>query len=89
MDSFSEVATGLHGLENYRQMAELQTEQVQTLTNGVNTANDLFRSGYATYLEVITAQRNVLEAELNLINNRRTQFLILTDLYRSLGGGWE
>lgn len=89
VDSFSEVANGLRGLENYRDVAELQTEQVQTLTNGVNTANDLFRSGYATYLEVITAQRNVLEAELNLINTKRAQFLTLTDLYRSLGGGWQ
>ena len=86
---FSEVTTSLRGVENYREVAELQTEEVQTLTNAVNTANDLFRSGYATYLEVITAQRNVLEAELSLINTKQSQFLALTDLYRNLGGGWE
>ncbi|AQG79210.1 TolC family protein [Spirosoma montaniterrae] len=86
---FSEVTTGLRGVENYRQVAELQTEEVTTLTNAVNIANDLFRSGYATYLEVITAQRNVLEAELALINTKQAQFLSLTDLYRALGGGWE
>jgi outer membrane protein TolC len=38
---------------------------------------------------VITAQRSVLEAELSLINTKRAHFLSLTDLYRSLGGGWE
>lgn len=86
---FSEVTTSLRGVENYRQVAELQTEEVQTLTNAVSIANDLFRSGYATYLEVITAQRSVLEAELALINTKRAQFLSLTNLYRDLGGGWE
>ncbi len=44
---------------------------------------------YATYQEVITPQRPVLEAELErtLIQQRRFQALV--SLYRSLGGGWE
>ena len=89
VNGFSEVTTNLRGVENYRQVAQLQAEEVRTLTNEVNISNDLFRSGYATYLEVITAQRSVLEAELALVNTKRAQFLSLTDLYRSLGGGWE
>ncbi len=86
---FSEVTTSMRGVENYQQVAGLQTEEVRTLQLAVLTANDLFRSGYATYLEVITAQRSVLEAELALINTKRAQFLSLTYLYRELGGGWE
>jgi len=89
VNGFSEVTTSLRGVENYRQVAELQAEEVRTLQLAVTTANDLFRSGYATYLEVITAQRSVLEAELALINTKRAQFLSLTNLYRDLGGGWE
>ncbi len=89
VNGFSEVTTSLRGVENYRDVADLQTEEVQTLTNAVSISNDLFRSGYATYLEVITAQRNVLEAELALISTKRAQFLALTNLYRELGGGWE
>ena len=84
---FSEVTTSMRGVENYQQVAGLQTEEVRTLQLAVLTANDLFRSGYATYLEVITAQRSVLEAELALINTKRAQFLSLTYLYRELGGG--
>jgi outer membrane protein TolC len=67
----------------------LQAEEVQTLTNAVSISNELFRSGYATYLEVITAQRSVLEAELALITTKQAQFLALTNLYRDLGGGWQ
>jgi outer membrane protein TolC len=89
VNGFSEVTTSLRGLENYRQVAELQTEEVKTLVNAVSISNDLFKGGYATYLEVITAQRSVLEAELALINTKRAQFLSLTNLYRDLGGGWE
>ena len=89
LTGFSEVTTGLRGVENYRQVAELQTQEVAVLRQAVTTSNDLFRGGYASYLEVITAQRNVLEAELALINTKQAQFLSLTDLYRALGGGWQ
>lgn len=84
-----EVTTQLRGVENYRQVFELQSQEVDVLRQAVSTSNDLFRSGYASYLEVITAQRSVLEAELALITTKQAQFLALTDLYRALGGGWQ
>lgn len=86
---FSEVTASLRGVENYYEAAQLKSQEVDVLQQAVATSNDLFRSGYATYLEVITAQRSVLEAELSLITTKQAQFLSLTDLYRSLGGGWE
>ncbi|WP_138504759.1 TolC family protein [Spirosoma lacussanchae] len=86
---FSEVITSLRGVENYRNVADLQAQEVNVLNQAVTVSNDLFAGGYASYLEVITAQRSVLEAELALINTRQAQFLSLTDLYRSLGGGWN
>jgi NodT family efflux transporter outer membrane factor (OMF) lipoprotein len=89
LTGFSDVATSLRGVENYRQVAGLQAQEVDVLRQAVSTSNDLFRSGYASYLEVITAQRSVLEAELALITTKQAQFLSLTDLYRALGGGWE
>ncbi|MBC8154539.1 MAG: efflux transporter outer membrane subunit [Bacteroidetes bacterium] len=89
LTGFSEVTTSLRGVENYRTVAELKAEEAEVLRRAVATSNDLFRSGYASYLEVITAQRSVLEAELALINTKQAQFLSLTDLYRALGGGWE
>jgi outer membrane protein TolC len=55
----------------------------------VATSNLLFKTGKATYLEVIAAQRNVIDAELQLVDTKRQMFLSLTNLYRSLGGGWK
>ncbi|GAB3787817.1 hypothetical protein GCM10028818_53380 [Spirosoma horti] len=89
LTGFSEVTTSLRGVENHRSVADLQAQEVAVLEQAVSTSNDLFRGGYASYLEVITAQRSVLEAELALITTKQSQFLALTDLYRALGGGWE
>ena len=84
----SEVVNSLKGLDNYKSVATLQEQEVSVLRQAATTSNELFANGYATYLEVITAQRNVLEAELALITTKRAQFLALVDLYRALGGGW-
>jgi outer membrane protein, multidrug efflux system len=85
----SEVVGSLRGLENYRAVADLKTEEVAVLRQAATTSDDLFAANYATYLEVITAQRNVLDAELALINTKQAQFTSLIDLYRALGGGWR
>ena len=49
----------------------------------------LFRSGMATWLEVIIAETNALQAELSLADIRRQHHSIMAELYRSLGGGWR
>ena len=85
---FEEVTTNLRGLENYRRVADLRRQEVAALTRAVSVSNDLYRASYANYLEVVTAQRSVLDAELSLTAARREQFLLLIDLYRALGGGW-
>ena len=89
LTGFSEVMTSLRGLDNYRQVAELQAKEASVLKQSVTISNELFRGGYAAYLEVITAQRSVLEAQLALINTKQAQFHSLIDLYRALGGGWQ
>jgi NodT family efflux transporter outer membrane factor (OMF) lipoprotein len=85
---FEEVTTNLRGLGNYQRVFELQQQEVDALNKAVSISDDLYKANYASYLEVVTAQRNVLDAELNLTNTRRQQFLLLIDLYRALGGGW-
>lgn len=87
--AYGEVVTGLKAIENYQKVYELKKEEAKVLKSAVSTSNDLFLAGYASYLEVITAQKNVLAAELGLINAREAQFKMLITLYRSLGGGWK
>ena len=81
--------TNVQGIENYQEVFKLKEEEVLDLTHAVETSNELYKSGYATYLEVITAQKSVLAAELELSDVRKQQFIYMIDLYRALGGGWE
>ncbi|GAB3174076.1 efflux transporter outer membrane subunit [Telluribacter humicola] len=86
---YQEVVTSIRGVENLGKIAELKSQEALTLQQAVAVSNDLYLAGYATYLEVITAQRSVLQTELELAEIQKQQFLVMIDLYRSLGGGWE
>ncbi|MHA4736375.1 efflux transporter outer membrane subunit [Dyadobacter sp. MSC1_007] len=89
LNGFREVSTSLKKLENTRKISDLKKQEVEVLQQAVATSKDLFLTGYASYLEVITAQRGVLQEELNLTNVQKDRFLALIELYRALGGGWE
>jgi multidrug efflux system outer membrane protein len=47
-----------------------------------------YRSGYSSYLEVLDAQRNLLEAERARLAALRERQIAIVDLYKALGGGW-
>lgn len=89
LDAYSEVSTNLAAVNNHQQAYRLKTIEVKQLQEAVATSHELYMSGYASYLEVITAQKNTLEAELDLISKKRNIFLSIVQLYRALGGGWE
>ncbi len=86
---YQEVMNGLNGINNYTNFYQLKQKEVNALKNAVSVSNDLFLVGRATYLEVITAQRNVLDAELELANTRKNIFINAINLYRAVGGGWR
>ncbi|HEV7330530.1 MAG TPA: TolC family protein [Flavisolibacter sp.] len=86
VQGFQEVVTQLKAIENLKQAYALKTEEVETLTEAVATANDLYLAGYASYLEVIVAQGSVLQAEMEQVNLKRDIFQATIHLYRSLGG---
>jgi NodT family efflux transporter outer membrane factor (OMF) lipoprotein len=89
LTGYQEVVSCLNRVDNFTKVFELREQEVEVLTNSISTSNDLFAAGYATYLEVITAQGRALEAELSMTNTRKEIFVSLIDLYRALGGGWK
>jgi multidrug efflux system outer membrane protein len=89
LTGFQEVSTSLKKIDNTRKLSDFKKQEVDVLQQAVATSRDLFLTGYATYLEIITAQKSVLEAELSLTEVQKDQHLALIELYRSLGGGWE
>ncbi len=86
---YGEVVNSIRNIGNLEAVYSLKEEEVNELSNAVATSNISFTTGYATYLEVITAQKSVLEAELELANVKKEIFHSMISLYKALGGGWD
>lgn len=89
LNAFKEVTTNLQGINHYKQAYQLKLKEKAILEAAVQTAHELYVVGYASYLEVITAQKGVLEAALGAVQQQQAEYLTKIDLYRSLGGGWN
>jgi multidrug efflux system outer membrane protein len=86
---FTEVYNSLNNISNTKEMFDLKKEEASILRQSVITSSELFKAGRATYLEVIVAQKNALQSQLELVNYYKRQNTAMVDLYRSLGGGWK
>ena len=76
----------------YRKLAELRTQQeglVESLRLGVELADLAYRGGLVSYLEYLDSERQLLDAQLQLVQIRRQELTNGVTLYRSLGGGWQ
>ena len=89
LNAVGEVSDALVQMDYLKDQSTITSEQVDTLKSAIQNAQLLFKSGLANYLEVITAQGNALQAELNLSAIKRQQLNASVALYRSLGGGWK
>jgi HAE1 family hydrophobic/amphiphilic exporter-1 len=84
-----EVSDALAERNKLKEQQAVAASRVNTLQQAISNANSLFRNGMANYLEVITAQSNVLQSELELASIKKGQLSAEVELYRSLGGGWN
>lgn len=89
LNAYREVADHLSAIDNTQQMYLLKEKEVAALELGILISNDLYLTGYASYLEIVAAQKSKLEAELQLINTQRSKIQALVALYQALGGGWK
>lgn len=89
LNAVGEVSDALIKLDKLKTQQQIAGDQVATTQLAVQQAQMLFRSGMATYLEVITAQSRALQAELGQADVDRQRLSAMVDLYRSLGGGWK
>ncbi|MBB1138890.1 efflux transporter outer membrane subunit [Myroides sp. WP-1] len=85
----TEVTDALVNLKTSQDQIEIADEQVTNARLGVKQSNLLFNSGYATYIEVINAQKNMLDNEINLNKLKLNKLQYGVQLYKSLGGGWQ
>src|SRR5260221_6938076 len=84
-----EVSDALGKIQKLKEQRVVVATRVRRLEKAISNSNSMFSNGLATYLEVITAQGNVLQSELELASIKKGQLSAEVELYRSLGGGWN
>lgn len=89
LNAVGEVSDALVKIEKLKVQQDITANRVNTLQQAIPNADMLFKNGMATYLEVINAQSNVLQSELEQSSIKRARLSAMVDLYRSLGGGWK
>ena len=89
LNAVGEVSDALVRLQKLKEQQTIAANRVKTLQQATSNASMLFKNGLANYLEVITAQSNVLQGELELASIKMAQLSANAELYRSLGGGWK
>lgn len=89
MIAVGEVSDALVRMKYTDERLVLLEQKSESLSKSVIDVLLLYKSGMATYLEVITAQNNALQNELEMIGVKKEKLNAITDLYRSVGGGTD
>jgi outer membrane protein, multidrug efflux system len=89
LNAYAEVSNQLSNIGNLEKNYQLKKNQVDSLLQSIDVANQLFLSARADYLEVLLTQRDALDAKKELIDTKQKQVNAMVDLYKSLGGGWQ
>lgn len=84
-----EVSDAMVKIEKLKAQQTIAEDRLKTLQKATSNSNLLFQNGMANYLEVITAQGNVLQSELELASIKRSELSAVSELYKALGGGWK
>lgn len=89
LQAFTDVANQLATIDNLQKSYDLQSRQVATLAQAVETSSILFQSARADYVEILLTRRDSLDAQMELVETRRRQYEALVNVYQALGGGWR
>jgi len=87
--AFKDTHDALVANQTTRDALAAQTERKNKLQRALDLANDRYKSGYSPYLEVLDAQRQLLQAQTLQILAARDVRLAVVDLAKALGGGWD
>ena len=85
----AEVSNALVQYNSSDEMSKLDAKRVDVLTKNVDMTRELFKSSSATYLEVISAQSNLLNAQISQVTDDFNKMQAVVSLYSALGGGRE
>ena len=87
--AFADVANSLVGYEKSRSLRLTLEEQTATYAETARLANDRYRGGSTSFLEVLTTQQQYFTSELQSSQALFAELQNYIQLYQALGGGWQ
>ena len=87
LNAYVEVVNRMSKVENYGQSIDIKKQQLESLEASVDNATKLFQNARAEYMEVLLAQRDMMEAKMVLIETKQQQLAAIVNTYQALGGG--
>ena len=83
----NEVSNALVNYNGYDENSKLEAQRVEVLTKNVEDTRALYQRSGSSYLEVLTAQSQLLSAKLSRVTNDFNKMQAVVSLYTALGGG--
>lgn len=89
ISAFQQVEDSLASLNHYHDAAVAEKAAVTAAQRTLDLSMALYVRGAIDYLNVITAQTALLQAQLQALDLDTLQLRASVDLIRALGGGWQ
>jgi multidrug efflux system outer membrane protein len=86
--AFRDVDDALVDHVKSQEQRQALAQQVDALANAAKLSLMRYDEGYASYIEVLDAERSLFNAQLNLANVYGNVFRSEVNLFKSMGGGW-
>lgn len=89
LSALRDANDALVGVRSSRDQMAAQATQAEALRHALELAELRYGSGIASYLDVLSAQRDLFAAELGLSQAQLQQLVSAVQLYKALGGSWK
>jgi multidrug efflux system outer membrane protein len=86
--AFREVDDALISVQKSREQLVAEGRRVKALDDYARLARLRYDEGYASYIEVLDAQRFLFDAELQYVDVQGDVYASLVGTYKAMGGGW-
>lgn len=87
LNAGAEVNDALTQWQTAQKRLEIDKQQIESLKSAVRSTQLLMQHSNTNYLEVLTAQQTLLQAQLTEVSDKYTEIQGVIGLYHSLGGG--
>ena len=89
LNSYREVANALVSVRKLGETRVALDEGVVALRDAATLSRSRYNAGLANYLEILNADQQLFDQELQLAQTRGEELRAFVELYRALGGGWQ